>query len=350
MGNCLATPQERRSRAIDRAIKVEEKRTKGHVKLLLLGAGESGKSTILKQMRLIHTKGFTDLERESHRIVIFTNLLHSMRTILETMERNNVQFDTPENFAHIALFENVPVIKRNEPYPEDYQIALRRLWKDHGVQSCLSRANECAINDSAEYFFHSLDRLFSPEYIPTDQDILRCRVKTTGITETLFHVGALTYRMFDVGGQRSERKKWIHCFEDVTALLFLVAISGYDQVLVEDHDTNQMHEALMLFDSICNSQWFLNTSVILFLNKLDLFKIKVASSPVQRYFPDYKGAPGDVTQASNYFKKRFESLNRSPEKTVYTHFTYATDTNHIRHIMNSVNDIILTHNLRELNF
>lgn len=75
-----------------------------------------------------------------------------------------------------------------------------------------------------------------PNYTPTDQDILRSRLKTTGITETVFDLGALTYRMFDVGGQRSERKKWIHCFEKVTALLFLVAISGYDQCLVEDKD------------------------------------------------------------------------------------------------------------------
>lgn len=85
-------------------------------------------------------------------------------------------------------------------------------------------------------FFDSLDRLFTKEYVPSDQDILRSRLKTTGITETVFDLGALTYRMFDVGGQRSERKKWIHCFEDVNALLFLVAISGYDQCLVEDKD------------------------------------------------------------------------------------------------------------------
>lgn len=53
----------------------------------------------------------------------------------------------------------------------------------------------------------------SSQYMPTDQDILRSRVKTTGITETTFKVGELTYKLFDVGGQRSERKKWIHCFE-----------------------------------------------------------------------------------------------------------------------------------------
>lgn len=85
-------------------------------------------------------------------------------------------------------------------------------------------------------FFEDLDRLFSKEFVPTDQDVLRARLRTTGITETHFDLGSLQYRMFDVGGQRSERKKWIHCFENVNALLFLVAISGYDQCLAEDKD------------------------------------------------------------------------------------------------------------------
>ena len=85
-------------------------------------------------------------------------------------------------------------------------------------------------------FFADIDRLFTKDYIPNDQDVLRSRLRTTGITETIFELGSLTYRMFDVGGQRSERKKWIHCFENVHCLLFLVAISGYDQCLVEDKD------------------------------------------------------------------------------------------------------------------
>jgi guanine nucleotide-binding protein subunit alpha, other len=85
-------------------------------------------------------------------------------------------------------------------------------------------------------FCADLDRVWDKNYMPTDQDLLRSRLRTTGITETIFDLGQLTYRMFDVGGQRSERKKWIHCFENVNCLLFLVAISGYDQCLVEDKD------------------------------------------------------------------------------------------------------------------
>lgn len=85
-------------------------------------------------------------------------------------------------------------------------------------------------------FCDDLERFWDKSYVPTDQDLLRSRLRTTGITETVFDLGQLTYRMFDVGGQRSERKKWIHCFENVNCLLFLVAISGYDQCLVEDKD------------------------------------------------------------------------------------------------------------------
>lgn len=125
--------------------------------------------------------------------------------------------------------------------------------------------------------------------MPNDQDVLRSRVKTTGITETTFIIQDLTYRMFDVGGQRSERKKWIHCFENVTTILFLVAISEYDQLLFEDETVNRMQEALTLFDSICNSRWFVKTSIILFLNKIDRFKEKLPVSPMQNYFPDYEG-------------------------------------------------------------
>lgn len=85
-------------------------------------------------------------------------------------------------------------------------------------------------------FFNDIDRLFDRSYLPSNQDILRTRLRTTGISETIFDLGNLTYRMFDVGGQRSERKKWIHVFDNVQVVLFLAAISGYDHALVEDRN------------------------------------------------------------------------------------------------------------------
>ncbi|KAJ2966906.1 hypothetical protein NUW54_g13669 [Trametes sanguinea] len=192
------------------------------------------------------------------------------------------------------------------------------------------RSREFQLNDSAVYYFNAIDRMAAPNYMPTDQDILRSRVKTTGITETTFKVGELTYKLFDVGGQRSERKKWIHCFENVTALVFLVSLSEYDQMLYEDESVNRMQEALTLFDSICNSRWFVKTSIILFLNKIDLFAEKLPRSPLGDYFPDYTGGD-DYDAACNYLLHRFVSLNQSAAtKQIYAHYTCATDTQQIK--------------------
>ena len=89
---------------------------------------------------------------------------------------------------------------------------------------------------SLAYFFPELDRLFEETYKPTEQDIVQCRARTIGITETTFQLKDHEMLMVDVGGQKSERRKWIHCFQDVTSILFLVSLSGYDQCLVEDRD------------------------------------------------------------------------------------------------------------------
>ncbi|TPP56446.1 Guanine nucleotide-binding protein G(I) subunit alpha-2 [Fasciola gigantica] len=86
-------------------------------------------------------------------------------------------------------------------------------------------------------YLDALERLSEPGYIPSEQDVLRTRVKTTGIIETRFSFKGLDIKMFDVGGQRTERKKWIHCFEGVTAIIFIVAISEYDLTLAEDQNT-----------------------------------------------------------------------------------------------------------------
>ncbi|KAK3824628.1 MAG: guanine nucleotide binding protein, alpha subunit [Benniella sp.] len=349
MGSCVSTPTEDvQSKKIDNALKADERARRMEVKLLLLGAGEAGKTTIIKQMKLMHASGFSVQEREAFRGFVFSNMVGAMQAILSAMEDNGISFKHPENKNYVSIFATLPRISSGTPFPPQYQQALKALWSDPSVQQIYQMGHTFALSDNVKYFFDSVDRLYKPDYMPDDADILRCRVKSTGITETTFHLGSLTYKMFDVGGQRSERKKWIHCFEGVTAVLFLVAISGYDQCLVEDKDANQMEEAMMLFDQVCNSQWFVDTSIILFMNKMDIFKSKIKYSSIKAYFPDYEGPDDDVTEATEFFRKRFTRLNRSEHKEVYVHHTDATDTNLLRNIMASVNDIILSRNVKAM--
>lgn len=196
-------------------------------------------------------------------------------------------------------------------------------------------------------YLDSLDRISNPSYIPTQDDVLRTRVKTTGIVETRFNFKGLNFRMFDVGGQRSERKKWIHCFDGVTAIIFTVALSGYDLVLAEDEEMNRMIESMKLFDSICNNQWFTKTSIILFLNKKDLFAEKIKKSPLTVCFPEYQGS-NSYEEAAAYIQMKFENLNqRMDSKEIYTHFTCATDTRNVQFVFDAVTDVIVKDNLKD---
>lgn len=335
-----------RNEEIEAALRKEKANQRNEVKMLLLGAGESGKSTILKQMKLIHDNGYNSDEREAFKEIIFSNTVQSMRVIMEAMETMGIALGKPENEKYKTVIMELPNQIEADVFPAECTAAIKALWADEGVQACFGRSREYQLNDSASYYFDAVDRIGAADFLPTDQDVLRSRVKTTGITETCFRIGDLNYRLFDVGGQRSERKKWIHCFENVTAIVFLVAISEYDQVLVEDETVNRMQEALTLFDSICNSRWFVKTSIILFLNKIDLFKTKLPKSPMGKYFPDFNGGES-YEAACDYILQRFVSLNQSELKQVYTHFTCATDTSQIKFVMAAVNDIIIQTNLRD---
>ena len=116
------------------------------------------------------------------------------------------------------------------------------------------------IVESAAYFIGRCKAIAADEdYIPTIKDVLRVRVRTSGIVEEQYIIEDVTFVMYDVGGQRNERKKWIHCFDKVSAVIFVAALSEYDQALFEDHETNRMTEALNLFAEICNSRWFTET-------------------------------------------------------------------------------------------
>jgi len=291
MGACLSSggievseEQKKLHREAEKQMKEAKVRMASQVKVLLLGSGDSGKSTVLKQMRLIHKVPFTAQEIESYRQLVFNNLTHGMKYVLDAMQDMELKV-SEDNLPYIDVIENALDLRDGESFPTRYYTPLKDLWADPNVQMACERGNEAALPENLYYFFSNLERLFDPNYQPIEQDIVLSRARTIGITETTFNLGDHEMLMVDVGGQKSERRKWIHCFQDVTSILFLVSLSGYDQCLVEDKDANQMQDAMTIWDSICHSQWFKQTSIILFLNKNDLFEQKNTEFGYQELFP-----------------------------------------------------------------
>jgi len=216
----------------------------------------------------------------------------------------------------------------------------------------ICRRSEYQIVESMKYYFENIDRIKMNDYLATQQDILLCRVRTSGIVTERYEIDESQFEMYDVGGQRNERKKWIHCFDDVTAVIFVAALSEYDQKLFEDTNTNRMIEAIDLFDEIANNRYFATSSMLLFLNKKDLFadKIKRVSIKSVDAFKDYPYGEGDYDRGIKFFLKKFLCRSKNEEKVVYHHVTCATDTENVQVVFNACKDIILRDNLKESGF
>ncbi len=327
---------------ISKELREEKKRRQREHRVLLLGCGEAGKSTFIKQMRIIHSGGFTTAERLEIKDAIAANIVSAIQTLVQ----NAVGFDND-------LEEAAKVIEALPPRLSPLELLahaenIERLWASEALQAAYEKRNRFQLVECAKYFLTRTSTVLKENYLPSDQDIVQTRVQTTGIIEHDFILKPESSSpkkliLIDVGGQRSERRKWIHCFEDVMLILFLTAISEYDQVLAEDEATNRMRESLMLFRTILDYNWFKETNMIVFLNKMDVLEEKVAKSPVNAHFPDFDGPEGDAKAVIDYFGDRFQEQNPNPEdRQVYVHPTCATDTENIKIVDTIVRDTIMS--------
>uniref|UniRef100_A0A8C5DEJ0 Guanine nucleotide-binding protein subunit alpha n=1 Tax=Gouania willdenowi TaxID=441366 RepID=A0A8C5DEJ0_GOUWI len=347
---------------IERQLRRDKRDARRELKLLLLGTGESGKSTFIKQMRIIHGAGYSDEDKRGFTKLVYQNIFTAMQAMIRAAETLKIPYKYEHNKANANIVREVDVEKVTM-FENPYVDAIKSLWNDPGIQECYDRRREYQLSDSTKYhlfhvisqmayvlcYLNALDRISEPSYLPTQQDVLRVRVPTTGIIEYPFDLQSVIFRMVDVGGQRSERRKWIHCFENVTSIMFLVALSEYDQVLVESDNENRMEESKALFRTIITYPWFKNSSVILFLNKKDLLEEKILYSHLVDYFPEYDGPQRDPQAGREFILKMFVDLNPDNDKIIYSHFTCATDTENIRFVFAAVKDTILQLNLKEYN-
>ncbi|CAB3366323.1 Hypothetical predicted protein [Cloeon dipterum] len=291
MACCLseeAQEQKRINQEIERQLRRDKREARKELKLLLLGTGESGKSTFIKQMRIIHGAGYSDDDKKGFIKLVYQNIFMAMQSMIRAMDMLKIQYGDSRNIDKAELVRSVD-FETVTTFEAQFVEAIKDLWADSGIQECYDRRREYQLTDSAKYYLSDLDRIRAPDYLPTEQDILRARQPTTGIIEYPFDLDSIVFRMVDVGGQRSERRKWIHCFENVTSIIFLVALSEYDQILFESENENRMEESKALFRTIITYPWFQHSSVILFLNKKDLLEEKIMYSHLVDYFPEFDG-------------------------------------------------------------
>ena len=242
---------------------------------------------LLPTSQVLYGKEPTTAELMEVKPVIHANIINTMKAIISEAPR----LGTDDKILDQDQKKKMLEMDDDEALNPERGAIVKAMWADPGVQATWDLRAEYQVVESISKFFDEVDIIAADDYCPTSQHMLTARVRTSGIVTESYQIDGNTFEMYDVGGQRNERKKWIHCFDNVTAVIFVGAISEYNQKLFEDTSTNRMKEALDLYEEIAHNNYFEKASILLFLNKKDLFEEKIAKVPISDTpdFADYTG-------------------------------------------------------------
>ena len=331
-------------RVITRRLREDQRSLKQEIKLLLLGTDESAKSIFTKQMRIIYGQGYSEEDRKAYIGQVHSNVFMAMKALVIAMNHLSIKYENPANQEAWKKFADIDPNKMMEISRSDHTL-IEQLWRDPGVsKECYSRRKEFQLSDSAKYYLDDLDRICGKDYVPTVQDVLRVHVPITGIVEYVFPIQQMTLKMINVGGQRSEMRKWIHCFEGVTSVLFLISVSEYDKVLssseAEKEEVNCMEKSKALFETITTYPWFQRSLFILLFNETDILEEKIMYSHLADYFPGYTGPKQDYKEALTFICDMFVQAAPS-QKSLQVYSGAFTDANKMKQIFDNLRNNLL---------
>ncbi|KAK0452104.1 guanine nucleotide-binding protein alpha-4 subunit [Desarmillaria tabescens] len=263
--------------------------------------------------------------------------------------------------------------------PQEVLHSCRRdmiqLWSDKGVRRILKK-KRIRLEEFPGFFLNDLERITSLKYMPTDDDVLKARLKTVGVSEYRFEMevsagrdSGTEWRIVDVGGSRSQRQTWVPFFDDVDAIIFLAPISGFDQVLSEDRTVNRLvrgpelspsypspdcrlqEDSVLLWKAVCQNKLLANVDLVLFLNKCDILESKLKSGiRLSKYVRSYGDRENDLDTVSKYLRSKFNAIHReySPNpRKFYAFCTSVTDTATTAGIIASVRDMVIRQHLKQ---
>lgn len=317
--------------------KRKEKAPDHTVEMILMGQGESGKSTIFKQMRIIQAQedgkreAFAEEERKGTRQLVYDNIVSQMKVLVKVAILEEMEFDKPATAELARAFETMSTEDLGR---EEMGAALKSLWADSSLRIIYGERDRLFnLNDGAGYFWNDLDRIYAPDYVPSEADLLRLRVRTRGYDEAVFTYKNTAFRVVDLGGQRSERREWESALAKATNVLFVASLCEWDQKLREDFTQSRMRETLHIFEALVKDPASDGKGITVLLNKLDLFREKLKSPEKAKAFATFfafgKGTP-TAESGVEHLRELFLKMARSTGRRTTVHAITAVETDNIK--------------------
>ena len=303
-------------------------------RILLLGAGESGKTTFTQQLTLLYNlQNMTMEERKRNTLTaLHENVVQCISATAANALRLNIDL-TPEDKERL---ESIKMSTRLDKVVAD---DVEALWYSEGMQRSYAQKSKYWVLDTVDWLMENVQRFAADDYVPTRQDMILSRRRTTGITEHTYMVDDVAFTIIDVGGQRSERRKWVQFFADVHCIVFFVSVIGFCKVLFEDRNTFQMKESLELFSSTfrvpapqtgprVDNDWqdyvFETTPIHVVFNKVDMLDDCLSKYQLNACFPSYQGQ-NVKRSVLNFLQQTFADRIVSIRSPPDTHFISAAN-------------------------
>ena len=351
------------------------KSTKPHCALRMLIAGPAlcGKTTISKQMQIVNCsdadEAFDREERQNFKSIIFMNVIEALVGILgyrRSRSLTNSDIEEGSNGTNTTSTNENGSARKTETTTSPVEKSLRTLAKLESKARANGQIHSDVVAkkymkelfDDAHfveefkkdlapisYFIHNSDRLLADNYEPTNDDILRARQRTAGFRVTKFTRDKYNWELYDVGGQINERRKWPDIIREhpCIATLFCASLGDMDAQVLEGKMRPLFDITVELFDSMVAQEAEERKTIVLFLNKTDIFKDKLKSGEIKmKNFPKFKGE-NTYENGVKYFEKLFTDLAARYKRNITIHATCALDTEQARIVLDSImKDIVAT--------
>ncbi|KAF5388888.1 hypothetical protein D9757_005036 [Collybiopsis confluens] len=229
---------------------------------------------------------------------------------------------------------------------------MKSVWMNQTIRAIL-RKRRVDMENNAGFFLNDIDRIASSSYVPSDDDVVRSRLRTVGVQEYRIYVDLPNSNVYKSTPKREwvihDRRAWIPFFDDVNAIIFLAPVSCFDEVLLEDSTINRLNDSVALWKAIISSRLLENVTMICFLNKCDILKRKLKSGiRFSRYVREYGDRPNEITPVVKFIKERFRNIAIKysiDQRTTYIYTTSVTDTKATAATLRSVRDSVFRTNL-----